>query len=115
MKTKECHHRGYPLSPISVGDVCNRISKVSFENHDHKTGTRMRNRSAEPRQSTKLHDHRPPSVSTVRSVVPDRSQQDQIPICSRPDSGGTRGQTVILYTNHFKCNIPDNLALVSII
>ena len=49
------------------------------------------------------------------SVVPDRLQQDQLPICSRPDSGGTKGQSITLYTNHFKCNLPENLAIVSII
>ena len=63
----------------------------------------------------KPHDNRPPSVNAIRSVVPDRLQQDQIPICSRPDSGGTKGQSITLYTNHFKCNLPDNLAIVSFI
>ncbi|CAF0851329.1 unnamed protein product [Rotaria sordida] len=111
--TSNTHHHYYrrPLSPVSVGDVCNRISKVSFENHNHLSGTRIRNRSAEPRHSDKPHDNRPPSVSAIRSVVPDRSQQDQIPICSRPDSGGNKGRCITLYTNHFKCNLSDNLAI----
>lgn len=108
------HHHRRPLSPVSVGDVCNRISKVSFDNHQSLSGTRIRNRSAEPRHLDKPHDTRPPSVNAIRSVVPDRLQQDQIPICSRPDSGGTKGQTMTLYTNHFKCNLPDNLAIVSL-
>jgi hypothetical protein len=108
------YHRR-PLSPVSVGDVCNRINKVSFENNHHISGTRIRNRSAEPRHLDKPHDNRPPSVNAIRSVVPDRLQQDQIPICSRPDSGGTKGQSITLYTNHFKCNLPDNLAIVSLI
>lgn len=102
-----------PLSPVSVADVCNRINKVSFENTHHTNGTRVRNRSAEPRHSDKPHDNRPPSVNAIRSVVPDRSQKDQIPICFRPDSGGTKGQPITLYTNHFKCNLPVNLAIVS--
>jgi len=116
--TTNTHHHYYhrrPLSPVSVGDVCNRISKVSFENNNHINGTRMRNRSAEPRHLDKPHDNRPPSVNAIRSVVPDRLQQDQIPICFRPDSGGTKGQSITLYTNHFKCNLPDNLAIVSLI
>jgi len=104
-----------PLSPVSVGDVCNRISKVSFENTSNMHGARIRNRSAEPRHSDKPHDNRPPSVNAIRSVVPDRLQQDQLPICSRPDSGGTKGQSITLYTNHFKCSLPENLAIVSII
>jgi eukaryotic translation initiation factor 2C len=102
---------GSPLSPVSVGDVCNRISKVSFENNNHINSTRIRNRSAEPHHLDKPHDNRPPSLNAIRSVVPDRSQQDQIPICFRPDSGGTKGQSITLYTNHFKCNLPDNLAI----
>ncbi|CAF5183523.1 unnamed protein product, partial [Rotaria magnacalcarata] len=67
------------LSPVSFGDVCNRISKVSFDNCPHKASTRIRNRSAEPHQSDKPHDNRPPSVSAIRSVVPDRLKQDQLP------------------------------------
>jgi hypothetical protein len=113
--THQQYHHRRPLSPVSVGDVCNRISKVSFENNHHINGTRIRNRSAEPRHLDKPHDNRPPSVNAIRSVVPDRLQQDQIPICSRPDSGGTKGQSITLYTNHFKCNLPDNLAIVSLI
>lgn len=102
-----------PLSPVSVGDVCNRVSKVSFDTHPSVHTARPRNRSAEPRHLDKPHDSRPPSVNAVRSVVPDRCQQDQLPICSRPDAGGTKGQSVTLYTNHFKCNLPENLAIVS--
>ncbi len=114
--TANSHHHYYrrPLSPVSVGDVCNRVSKVSFEHNPHTHGARIRNRSAEPRHMDKPHDNRPPSVSAIRSVVPDRLQQDQIPICFRPDSGGTKGQCVTLYTNHFKCHLPDNLAIVSV-
>ncbi|CAF1593680.1 unnamed protein product, partial [Adineta ricciae] len=100
-----------PLSPVSVGDVCNRVSKVSFETHQNTHNFRTRNRSAEPRHSDKPHEHRPPSANAVRSVVPERSQQDQLPICFRPDSGGTKGQSITLYTNHFKCNLPENLAI----
>ena len=55
-----------PLSPVSVGDVCNRISKVSFENTNNIHGARIRNRSAEPRHSDKPHDNRPPSVNGIR-------------------------------------------------
>lgn len=89
------------------------MSKVSFESNLSPGRIRPRNRSAEPHPSDKPHDHRPPSVNAIRSVVPERSQQDQIPICSRPDTGGTKGQPVTLYTNHFKCNLPQDLAIVS--
>ena len=89
------------------------MNKVSFDNNHPINGPRIRNRSAEPRHLDKPHDSRPPSVNAIRSVVPDRLQQDQIPICSRPDSGGTKGQSITLYTNHFKCHLPDNLAIVS--
>jgi len=102
-----CYQQRRPLSPMSVGDVSNRLSKVSFEHHH----PRIRNRSAEPRSLDKPHDTRPPSVNAIRSVVPERCQQDQLPICSRPDSGGTKGQPVTLYTNHFRCHLPDNLAI----
>lgn len=109
---KSHHYHRRPLSPVSVGDVCNRITKVSFDNCKHIKPIRMRNRSAELHQSDKPHETRPPSVSAIRSVVPDRLQQDQIPICFRPDSGGTKGQPIALYTNHFKCYLPNNLAIV---
>jgi hypothetical protein len=115
MPTNTPHYCRRPLSPVSVGDVCNRISKVSFDNTHNINATRLRNRSAEPRHSDKPHDNRPPSVSAIRSVVPERLKQDQIPICFRPDSGGSKGQSIVLYTNHFKCNLPDNLAIVSLI
>ena len=110
--TNAPHHCRRPLSPVSVGDICNRINKVSFEPRPTH-GARIRNRSAEPRQLDKPHDNRPPSVNAIRSVVPDRSHQDQIPICSRPDAGGTKGHRISLYTNHFQCHLPDDLAIVS--
>ncbi|CAF1530973.1 unnamed protein product, partial [Adineta steineri] len=105
------HHYRRPLSPVSVGDVCNRVSKVSFENNNHTHNSRIRNRSAEPHHPDKPYDNRPPSVNAIRSVVPDRSQHEQIPICFRPDSGGTKGQVITLYTNHFKCNLSETLAI----
>lgn len=117
------HHHRRPLSPVSVGDVCNRINKVSFDNNNtdgaggnlhHTHHARPRNRSAEPRHADKLHDTRPPSVNAIRSVVPECSQKDQLPICFRPDSGGTKGHPISIYTNHFKCHLPDNLAIVSL-
>ncbi|CAF1218396.1 unnamed protein product [Adineta steineri] len=105
------HYHRRPLSPVSVGDVCNRVSKVSFENNNHTHNSRIRNRSAEPHHPDKPYDNRPPSVNAIRSVVPDRSQHEQIPICFRPDSGGTKGQVITLYTNHFKCNLSETLAI----
>jgi hypothetical protein len=90
------------------------MNQVKFDGHHPVCHLRSRNRSAEPRQSDKAHDHRPPSVNAIRSVVPERSQQDQLPICFRPDSGGSKGQHIQLYTNHFRCYLSDELAIVCI-
>ncbi|CAF3625397.1 unnamed protein product [Adineta steineri] len=42
----------------------------------------------------------------IRSAVPDTSV---ITMAKRPDHGGTAGQKLEMYTNHFKCNIPRTL------
>ncbi|CAF3974303.1 unnamed protein product, partial [Rotaria magnacalcarata] len=44
--------------------------------------------------------------TSIRSAVPDTSI---ITLAERPDQGGTAGQKLRLYTNHFKCNIPQTL------
>ncbi|CAF0858888.1 unnamed protein product [Rotaria sp. Silwood1] len=44
--------------------------------------------------------------NSIRSAVPDTSI---ISIAQRPDQSGTAGQKLRLYTNHFKCNIPQIL------
>ncbi|CAF0781179.1 unnamed protein product [Rotaria sp. Silwood1] len=43
---------------------------------------------------------------SIRSAVPDTSV---ITMAKRPDRGGTAGQQLQLYTNHFKCHIPQTL------
>ncbi|CAF1938445.1 unnamed protein product [Rotaria magnacalcarata] len=43
---------------------------------------------------------------SLRSAVPESSV---IAMAKRPDRGGTAGQNLQMYTNHFKCNIPRTL------
>ncbi|CAF2623092.1 unnamed protein product [Rotaria sp. Silwood2] len=47
-----------------------------------------------------------PFRHSIRSAVPDTSV---ITMAKRPDRGGTAGQKLQFYTNHFKCHIPRTL------
>ncbi|CAF3647379.1 unnamed protein product [Rotaria sordida] len=80
-------------------------SSSSSSSSGHKSSSDQHPKSTSHSSINRARSTRP-FRNSIRSAVPDTSV---ITMAKRPDRGGTAGQKLQLYTNHFKCNIPRTL------
>ncbi|CAF1148681.1 unnamed protein product [Rotaria sordida] len=81
------------------------LSSSSSSSSGHKSSSDQHPKSTSHSSINRARSTRP-FRNSIRSAVPDTSV---ITMAKRPDRGGTAGQKLQLYTNHFKCNIPRTL------